>query len=179
MHYGLNYFEHTLRKMSTTAEDITKRRWTFIRCTLAKSILDYGSGVPWFRAYRPDKNIIVDTYDISGIATTGINQMEYDLICFWDSLEHIKDLDAELGALLNRTKYVVVSIPIYLGDMHKDTNSKFLLWKHYRPFEHLHYFTFETLDEFFAKYGFKRWFSNQNECPPREDVWTILYKRFE
>jgi len=173
MNYGLNYFEHTLRKMSMTAEDICQRRWKFITPTKAIRILDYGCGVGWFRAFKPDKNLIVDTYDVGNYPQTGINEMEYDLICFWDSLEHIPNLD-EINWLLTRTEFVAISIPIFLGDMQQE---EFRKWKHYRPNEHLHYFTLQTLANFFEERGFEMFEKNQNECPPREDVWSILYRR--
>lgn len=172
MHYGLNFFEIMLQQNSATAEDICRRRWNFIAPTKAKRILDYGSGVGWFRAFRPNNDLIVDTYDIANYPQTGINESEYDVICFWDSLEHIPDLD-EISWLLARTKFVAITVPIF------PINSKKLLeqWKHYKPGEHLHYFTLQLLDEFFINYNFERILANQNECPPREDIWSIFYGR--
>ena len=168
MEYGLNYFEHTLRKCSATGELIAKRRWDFISSINVKRVLDYGCGPSWFRAWRPS-NICVDSFDVGNYPQTGINEMEYDLICFWDSLEHIPNLN-DIFWLLLRTKYVVVSIPIKPdGIFMKD-------WKHYRPYEHLHYFSLKTLDGFFVRHGFVNIKQNQNECPPREDIWTVLYE---
>lgn len=171
MRYELNYFEHTLRKCSATAEEIVKLRWDFIAIANAKRILDYGCGPGWFRAWRPS-DLIVDSFDIGNYPQTGINEMDYDLICFWDSLEHIPDL-SEIFWLLSRTKYVAISIPI------KPKNVLMEKWKHYRPYEHLSYFSLKELDEFFEKRGFRNIKQNQNECPPREDIWTILYQRKE
>jgi hypothetical protein len=172
INYGLSFFETMLRQNSATAEDICKKRWNFIATAKAKRILDYGSGVGWFRAFRPDDDLIVDTYDIANYPQTGINEQEYDVVCFWDSLEHIPDLDG-IGWLLKRTKFVAITVPIF------PSHGKELLehWKHYKPGEHLHYFTLELLDNFFKNYNLKRVIANQNECPPREDIWSILYKR--
>lgn len=172
MQYDLNYYEHTLIKMSATAEDICKRRWDFIECAKAVRILDYGCGVGWFRAFRPKDNLVVDSYDISPICPqTGINEMRYDLVCFWDSMEHIPNLK-DIEWLLYQVEYVAISIPI------KPDNVPMKSWKHYRPpDEHIHYFTIQSLNEFFAKYGFSCVKQNQCECPPRVDVWTLLYRK--
>lgn len=172
MYYGLDYFEHTLRKMSATAEDICQRRWVFISEVSPKTILDYGCGVGWFRAFRPS-GLIVDTYDIGDYPQTGINEACYDLVCFWDSLEHIPNLNV-LDWLWSHTKFVAISIPIKPHDVSMKN------WKHYRPpDEHINYFTLPSLDIFFHRWGFQKVKQNQNECPPREDIWTTLYKRNE
>lgn len=169
--YSLNYFEHVLRNCSATSKDITSRRWNFIKEIKAKRILDYGSGVGWFRAWKPS-DIIVDSYDIGPFPQTGINEWDYDLICFWDSLEHISDFTS-IFWLLEHTKYVVISIPI------KPDNVKMDTWKHNRPYEHLHQFTLEGLDKLFTEHNFVNIKQNQNECPPREDIWTVLYQKKE
>lgn len=170
MHYGLNYFEHMLRKMSATAEDVCSKRWDFIKETNARTILDYGCGVGWFRAFRPP-DLVVNTYDIGSYPQTGILETKYDLICFFDSLEHVPDLRI-LDWIWSRTNFVAVVIPI------KPDYVLMEKWKHYRPpDEHANYFTLSSIHEFFHKRNFQLIKYNQCECPPREDVWSILYKR--
>jgi len=169
MIYNLEYYEHMLRIYSKTAEQICKIRWNFIKEIKLLTILDYGSGVGWFRAYRP-KDIEVDSYDIANYPQTGIQKKEYDLVCFWDVLEHLENFN-QIKSLLINTKAVAVSMPI------KPKKIKLENWKHFKPNEHLHYFTIETLDALFKTYNFIKLKGGYPECPPRTDVYSALYKK--
>jgi len=165
--YNLDYFEGYLRNCSRSAEDIAKIRWSFVKETKARTVLDYGSGVGWFRAFRP-KDKRVDTYDIGEYPQTGINRKRYDLICLWDVLEHIPNFNS-IGSLLSNARFVAITVPI------KPKGVKLETWKHFKPGEHLHYFTLKTLDLFFKKYGYHRIKYGNPECPPRQDVTSVLY----
>jgi hypothetical protein len=160
-----------LRLYSKSAYEICKIRWDFIREFKIKTILDYGSGVGWFRAYRP-KNMIVDNYDIANYPQTGIKHKRYDLICFWDVLEHIPNFK-KLENLFQNTKHIACSVPI------KPKDVKLKEWKHYKPNEHLHYFNIEFLDTFFETYGFQKVKDGYPECPPRVDIYSVVYKRWK
>jgi hypothetical protein len=166
--YDLQYFEKMLRQNSKTAEEICKIRWEFIR-SCGQRVLDYGSGVGWFRAFRPEDKE-VDSYDIGPYPQTGIRNNSYDVICLWDVLEHLPSFE-EMEDIFTQTSYVAVSIPI------KPAKTKIENWKHFKPGEHLHYFTVESLDAFFKKYDFKKVKSGYPECPPREDILNILYEK--
>lgn len=166
----LGYYENLLRMYSATAQRICNIRWDFILSyTKAKSVLDYGSGVGWFRAFRPE-GVEVDTYDKASYPQTGISSSRYDVVCFWDVLEHIANFK-EIEPVLNSTKFVALTIPI------KPPKVNLKNWKHYKPGEHLHYFTLEMLDDFFETYGFERIEEGKLECPPRVDIWSCLYKK--
>jgi hypothetical protein len=169
MIYDLEYLEIVLRKNTNTAEHICNIRWEFIEDLHPKIVLDYGSGVGWFRAFRP-KDVIVDSYDIGKYPQTGILHDKYDVICFWDVLEHIPDFSV-LQNLFNNTKYVAISLPI------KPINITWKQWKHFKPLEHLHYYDLDLLDAFFAFFDFKKIKCEQIECPPRQDIYDIIYKK--
>ena len=170
MIYNLEYYEKMLREYSKTAEYICQLRWRLIlELDDVSTVLDYGSGVGWFRAFRPS-GICVDSYDIANYPQTGILRDWYDVICLWDVLEHVGNA-AHLNGLLKRCKYIALTVPI------KPKNVKLSDWKHYKPGEHLHYFTPELLDLFFNK--FRRIKSGYFECPPREDILTAIYERRE
>lgn len=171
MKYDLEYFERMLRNNSRTAEEINSIRWKFISSVKPKRVLDYGSGVGWFRAYRP-KGVEVDTYDVGEYPQTGANPEfgRYDLVTFWDSLEHIEDL-GEIAPFVRGAKYVALSLPI------KPKHTKLEDWKHFKPNEHLHYFDRVTLDALFSRLGFYLIKSGSPECPPREDVFSAIYER--
>ena len=168
--YNLAYFEHLLRKDSQYAELINGFRWKWISEVNLKHVLDFGSGVGWFRAWRP-KGVEVDTFDINEKSpTTGILRRKYDMITFWDVLEHIPNL-GDLTPLLLSTRYVAMSVPL----LPKDTELK--QWKHYRPGEHLRYFQMDEWDRFFDQFMLERLKVGYPECPPREDIVAAIYKR--
>lgn len=68
-----------------------------------------------------------------------------EAVTCWDSLEHIPNPDLLLNAI---GKWLFVSMPIYEGQAHC------LGSKHYRPGEHIHYFTAEGLVNYCADRGF-------------------------
>jgi len=171
MKYDLDYYEFLLKKDRVTAEEIAKLRWDFIMDLHPQVILDYGCGISWFRTYRP-KNIIVDSYDIAPFPQTGILHKEYDIICFWDVLEHIPDWN-DIVELLKTTKYIAMTIPI------KPKEVAWKDWHHLRPLHHLHWFDLELLDALFDYLGFIKIRCGQPECPPRKDIYSLIYKRKE
>jgi len=170
--YQLDYYERMLRNNSTTSEQISYIRWEFLIANITDPIrvlLDFGSGVGWFRAHRP-LSIEVDSFDIGSYPQTGILHKEYDVVCLWDVLEHIANFEL-IHSILNSTRYVALTIPI------KPRKTSLACWKHYKPGEHLHYFTLDELDTFFETYGFRLLKRGKPECPPREDVWSLLYEK--
>jgi len=168
MKYDIEYYENLLRIQSNTAEKINKIRWNFILEVLSpNNILDYGSGCGFFRAYRPS-GIEVDSYDIGPYPQTGIRIKLYDVVCFWDVFEHINDFKV-IEPILALSSAVALSIPI------KPDNKHFADWKHFKIGEHLHFWNEDTLQAFFLKYGFNKVKnSGYPECPPREDILSII-----
>jgi len=170
--YNLGYYEIMLRQNSGTAEKINKIRWDFVKEINPKVVLDFGCGVGWFRAWRPE-GIEVDTHDIGPFPQTGIVHIEYDLITLWDVFEHLPNFDL-IWRLLDKSKYCALSIPVLPKGKRLDT------WKHFKPGEHLHYFTEEQLDMLFGRYGFEKIKRGMPECKPagpREDIVSLLYKK--
>lgn len=166
--YNAEYYYNLLRMYTPTAKKISEIRWSFVEECNVKRVLDFGCGVGWFKAYAPPK-IKVDTFDIGPYVFTGIREDEYDLICFWDVLEHLENFN-EIEELLKKTKYVAITVPLIPQGQSLKT------WKHFKPGEHLHYFTMDSLDALFYKYNFKRIKSNFSECPPRKDIISVLYE---
>lgn len=168
--YDLDYYENMLRIYSESAGYICGVRWEFISELAPKVVLDYGCGVGWFRAYRPE-GVEVYTYDIGPAPQTGLELRMYDVTCFWDVLEHITDFSV-IEPVLALSRHVAVTVPIFEDDPAALSN-----WKHFKPGEHLHYFTPETLGALMARYGFVEKKRGQPECPPREDVWSFMFKK--
>lgn len=168
--YDIEYYENLLRIYSKTAEEISHLRWHFLVAHIKPldKVLDYGSGVGWFRAWRPP-GVTVWSYDLGLYPQTGIDIVSYDVTCFWDVLEHIRDFK-ELEAILALSKNVACTVPIIPEEGLAE-------WKHFKPGEHLHYFTKDSLLALFDKYDFSLVVDIDVECPPRTDVMTFLFSR--
>lgn len=156
-----------LRLNSQTAEEINVIRWKFIAEIKPKTVLDYGSGIGWFRAYRPE-GVNVYSYDIMPTMQTGVDLRTYDVVCFWDVLEHIPTFE-EIEPVLALSEHVSLSIPI------KPPEKPYLDWKHLKPREHLHFLDKEALYSLFDRYGFRLLKEGTPECPPREDIVSMLF----
>jgi hypothetical protein len=165
MKYDINYYDGLLRNYSNTAELINKIRWDFVESCEAKTVLDFGSGVGCFRAFRPN-GIHVDTYDIMPVFQTGITLNKYDLITLWDSFEHTYSCDA----FIRMGKWVALTLPIFPGgDITK--------WKHYKPGEHVRLFKDnEDVIMYFNKLNMEPIKIRTPECPPRQDITSFLFK---
>jgi hypothetical protein len=122
---------------------------------IPNSILDVGYGNGAF--LNAAKNIITNCSgsDISGFPLpddisieNSIFEKHFDVICFFDSLEHFDDIN-----IIDKLKcdYVFISVPWchYLSD------ELFMNWYHRRPNEHLWHFNDESLVNFFKENGFE------------------------
>lgn len=122
-----------------------------------KSVLDVGYGNSNFLETCNRHNMWPHGYDVSGYPLgKGIVQVDnmfdrhYDLITFFDSLEHFEDISfvEDLDC-----KYICISVP--WCHYPKDANlGWFETWKHLRPDEHLHHFTRRGLEQFMATMGY-------------------------
>jgi hypothetical protein len=94
---------------------------------------------------------------------------DVDSITCWDSLEHIPDMEA----LLDRVRrFVFVSMPIY-----KD-QSDCLKSKHYKPGEHIWYFTTNGLIQYMDKLGFECLLVDDRETQiGREGILSFAFRR--
>ena len=88
----------------------------------------------------------------------------------WDVIEHLPNM-ATVEPWFKLTQHIAITIPIMPEGV--DLTE----WKHFKPGEHLHYFTKEVLHASFNVYGFLPIKEGSPECPPREDVLSVIYKR--
>ena len=167
--YDTDYYYKMLRMYGPTGSGIARTRWDFVGEFGPRTVLDYGSGLGFFAALAPE-GVVVDTYDIGPYVTTGIRHEKYDMVCLWDVLEHLPDFQC-LDEHLKFSDYVALTVPML------PEGKELLTWKHFKPGEHLHYFTQETLDSIFKIYGFSKLKRGYPECPPREDILSVVYGR--
>lgn len=120
----------------------------------AISLLDVGIGDgaflrtleadPWIRRFGADVNPAGISY-LEEHGQLGSLEETYDVVTFWDSLEHIRD---PRWALRAAAKVAIVSIPIFNDVAHV------LASRHYRPDEHYWYFTRAGFCAFADREGF-------------------------
>ncbi len=80
-----------------------------------------------------------------GIREADLNHGDFwDVVTFFDSLEHFPDLGI-IKDLSRRSRTVIVSMPARPENFPAD-----LSWKHFRPGEHLHYFSDRSLSRLFS-----------------------------
>ncbi len=171
--YDNDYFYNMLKMYSSSAKQICAARWEFVFEALANvekpKVLDYGSGCGFFKAFAPAP-IEVDTYDLMKVPQTGITRRRYDLITFWDVLEHIPNL-LDMRNIFDMTDWIGLTVPIKPADVAwKD-------YKHFKPGEHIHHFQEDYLCAVMEVFGFGLFKSGNPECPPRSMVGSFLFKR--
>jgi hypothetical protein len=103
------------------------------------------------------KNFIEDVggFDISGYEVPDgcrfVNDIygeEFDVVCFFDVLEHFDDI-YEIDSL--KAKHICISVP----ECHYLSDEWFKDWKHRRPDEHLWHFDKESLENFMNELGYE------------------------
>ena len=121
------------------------------------SVLDVGYGNGDFLDVCQKHGMLAYGYDVSGYklpkdveAADNMFDEHYDLITFFDSLEHFKyiefveDLDC---------KYICISVP-WCHYPKEASEEWFVKWKHLRPEEHYHHFTRLGLEAFMERMGY-------------------------
>ena len=141
---------------SRPVQEMSEVRWNFIQSCLqlpkGSRVLDvgYGNGAFLKHARAEGMDIYgIDLHDEDfGIPVVNLEtKIHFDLICFFDSLEHFTNFQPLRNL---RASNVIVSIP--------NTPSWLLssprIWRHYKPGEHLHYFSRCSLDNLMRDWGF-------------------------
>lgn len=129
---------------------MSRARLVYVRTFVREGkLLDVGYGQGHFAKLAQGAGFDVYGNDVHGV-DYGVREVNlnhgsrWDVVTFFDSLEHFPDL-APVRDLAGRSKYVVVSLPsrpVWFPER--------LEWKHYKPGEHLHYFCEDSLDRLFG-----------------------------
>ena len=172
--YSCDYYHNLLRIQSSTAKLIADIRWDFVKDINAKTVLDYGCGVSFFKAFALP-SVKVDNYDIMPIPMTGITRQGYDLVCFFDVLEHHdhnKTPDKGIEEAIQMGNYVAIVVPIL------PIGQDFKTWKHNKKGEHLYRFnTMDAVEHFFRQRGFELVKISKAECVLRQDIVSFLFRK--
>jgi len=155
--YDKNYVNTSYNTYGDKVKTLSGLRLGYLIGSIKKipnSILDVGYGNGDFLNLA--KSYIPNCYgnDISGYPVPeGITFVDsifnsfYDVICFFDVLEHFDDI-YDVRKL--NCEYVFISVPW----CHYFSDEWFLNWKHLRPDEHLWHFNDTSLATFFNECGY-------------------------
>lgn len=182
--YGDWYWQHYQDyKGSEMSEKLNKCRVEMVEG--CESILDIGIGSGEFleslplitRKYGYDINPIAQTY----LKKNGLwfnpfvhvthEDTRIDGVTMWDSLEHMKEPSKLLDNVPLGTN-LYIATPIFPSLAHVFAS------KHYKPDEHLYYFTRTGLISYMLKLGFQLQSMNTNEIKAgRECIESFCFKR--
>jgi SAM-dependent methyltransferase len=147
--YNYEYVHNRYDSYGTT-DLMSHLRLGFVRAVQPRCsrLLDVGYGNGSFLKLAQKAGYDVYGNDVHGcgekfgIREVSLNGAAWDVVTFFDSLEHFSSLELP-RKVCQRALAVVISVPC-LPDREEDIPA----WKHYRPGEHLHYFTERSLAEF-------------------------------
>jgi len=152
--YDEEYHAKYLRYAETgLGRRINDKRWDLVNRHMTKGIiLDFGCGCGAFVRSNPNGDYRVVGYDInpaSGSAGPESLGWHFDAATFWDSIEHLQDPCDMLKRL--GPDFVFMTVPDALS-----LPTPFLFsWRHYRPSEHIHYFSRPALRKMMEVCGYE------------------------
>lgn len=163
-------------RSSPIAEALMKARVDLVaRLYGGAALVDIGIGSGHFLEARGSDTM---GYDVNPVAIRWLLDKNLwwdpyardpEAVSFWDSLEHIRRPEALVRCVRNM---IFLSIPIFTDPEHV------LRSKHYKPQEHLWYFTRDGLMLWMRKHGFSLVEENRMETNlGREDIGTFVFKR--
>lgn len=177
--YDQAYFDEFRRRAATDlGRDIMRARVGFVARHYSGILCDVGIGSGAFieaRNRRRRNNTFgwdVNPLALKWLDDRGIlvdpNLVELPAISLWDVLEHIPDFSRLLG---NAGTWIFLSLPIFRSVEHV------LASKHFKPNEHVWYFTTDGLIEMMKHYGFSLIERNSMETElGREDVESFAFR---
>lgn len=176
MDYGHNYWAKYLAMDNTPmGEALTAARKELVEWFWAGDVVDIGIGGGKFveamgaRGYGFDVNPEAVQWLFNRSSFRDPYEHRIDAICCWDSLEHIPDPAALISQV---NKWVFVSLPIF-NKPERATESK-----HYRPGEHIWYWSDTGLIKWFDELGFELAEKNNRESTlGRDEIFTYAFRR--
>lgn len=139
----------------------------------SKSVCDIGVGsgafVKGYDCYGFDVNPYAVSYLKSINKFSNPYETKFDYITMWDVIEHI---DCPEDLLTNVNKGVILSTPIYKNREHILTS------KHFKPNEHIWYFTDTGIKHYMSLFGFECVTQhNEETLIGRESIGSYFFKR--
>jgi hypothetical protein len=155
--YDKNYIDTSYGNLVQLTDEMAYLRLGYIIGAIGRvpqSILDVGYGTGDFLKVctrivnqSAGHDLFRDLLPAGCEFVEDITAQHYDVITFFDSLEHYPDIDFVQKLNCN---YAVVSLPW----CHNTSDAWFDTWKHRKPDEHLHHFNLDSLTQFMKSQGF-------------------------
>lgn len=181
--YAHNYDSQPHQKMSDIRLGVLKK--TELADDLNVLDIGYGNGSfvktitrAGYAGYGTD--VHGEDFGISEVVLSEIHPDQFDCVTFFDSLEHFNDLKLVQHM---RPQFVIVSIPNRHDHLMFEPES----WRHYKPGEHLHYFSQHSLSVFMKRWaGYELQYAGYDEDALRgklvvggiahNNIYTAIYK---
>lgn len=184
INYDKSYFEkYKSYEKNEISDKLINFRTNLVNKYCKNAVLDIGIGSGLFIRSRKAKTYgfdicqeAIDWLKSKNLYTNPWIKVKNDIqgYCFWDSLEHIAHPSLLLSQI-PKDKYVFVTIPILpkrfnFNNIHQ--------WKHFRPNEHIHYWTENGFINFMEtlKFSLVKKFTNESDLG-REDIKTYVLRR--
>lgn len=174
MDYSGPYFEkYQALDATPMGAALTAARVDMVRRHFDGEVLDVGIGGGRFVIESGGKGFDVNEEAVQWLKSRNAYADPYKgvaAITCWDSLEHVPDPEALVRSV---GEWVFVSMPVY-----KD-QADCLKSKHFKPGEHLHYWSVRGLIGWFAKMNFGCVEINERESDlGREGITSFAFRRF-
>jgi 2-polyprenyl-3-methyl-5-hydroxy-6-metoxy-1,4-benzoquinol methylase len=161
------------------AQKVNKARLAMIERHLPKAerFLDYGAGSGDFMEYASSEGWDVYGYEVLPKTRKKLIEKKrfsptsagFKGVCLWDVIEHI-EMPSLVLRPIEKGAFLFVSLPIFPTLDHIDGS------KHYRPGEHLYYWTREGFIEWMAAYGFRLLETSDHEVEAgRESIGAFAF----
>lgn len=180
--YGPAYFEHYRGlEGSSVATRLNAGRCALLarHAAAEATVLDFGAGSGEFVRHAKSWGFDARGFDINPATVAALREMGAygddiegaEVVAFWDSLEHLPDPGATLRRI-SRGAVVLVAIPVF-SDLAKIRESK-----HYKPGEHLWYFTPAGFVAWMVEHGFDLMEESDHETRAgRDSIAAFAFRR--
>ncbi|PBV12658.1 methyltransferase domain-containing protein [Pseudomonas aeruginosa] len=174
MDYSGPYFEkYQALDATPMGTALTTARVDMVRRHFDGEVLDVGIGGGRFVVESGGKGFDVNEEAVRWLKSRNAYADPYKgvaAITCWDSLEHVPDPEALVRSV---GEWVFVSMPVY------NDQADCLKSKHFKPGEHLHYWSVRGLVGWFAKMNFGCVEINERESElGREGITSFAFRRF-
>lgn len=132
----LGHLITTIKEVPSSILDVGYGNGDFLKVCLSSIKNCYGNDISGYTV--PNGVTFVDD----------ISEKDYDVICFFDVLEHFEEINFVKNL---KCKYFYISVPW----CHYFSDEWFENWKHRRPDEHLWHFNPTSLQNFMKEMGFE------------------------
>lgn len=179
--YGRAYFDDYIERSRLRDSDrLMLVRENTVRNHHNGEIVDFGAGACTFvqhmkqTGYRGITGYDINPWSVQVLTNSQLYRDPWtgrkpEAMTFWDTLEHVADPEAIVSRV---GKWAFLSAPIFLCMDHARRS------KHYKPNEHIWYFTARGLRSLFERCGFVCVEEHNKESETcREGIGTFVFKR--